>query len=150
MQGAHHALQVIWQAMEGRLIRLISPSMEGLINLMGVLGFELWSSLLHYRVLSITLRPLYYTVQTSQIALKHSWHSVLLQVFQCFKKPETVPRANDSLIIIMCLSFSVLQKWLGLEDVPREFVQQVYWTFKKLPETKWIITQNQNRLFSRM
>jgi len=30
------------------------------------------------------------------------------------------------------------QNWLGLEGVPNEFLDQVYWTFKKLPETKLV------------
>lgn len=36
-------------------------------------------------------------------------------------------------ITIVC---SQIKKWLGLTGVPREFVQQFYWTLRKIPEIK--------------
>ena len=41
-------------------------------------------------------------------------------------------------IFIKIFSLLFLQKWWGLIGVPREFLSQLYWTLKKLPETKYV------------
>ena len=37
-------------------------------------------------------------------------------------------------MVIICEVF--FQKWLGLHDVPREFIHQLLVTIEKIPETK--------------
>jgi len=34
------------------------------------------------------------------------------------------------------IAWSQVKKWLGLKKIPRDFIYEVYWTFRKLPETK--------------
>ena len=34
------------------------------------------------------------------------------------------------------LSFDFFSEWLGLHDVPREFIHQLFVTIEKIPETK--------------
>ncbi|ESN99615.1 hypothetical protein HELRODRAFT_130656, partial [Helobdella robusta] len=37
----------------------------------------------------------------------------------------------------LAIMFSQIKKWLGLKNVPREFIKQLYWTVMKIPEAQW-------------